>query len=94
MAGVNDAECMACSEALKASGRRLSAEALKPVQTATTVRVRSGVVSITDGPFAETKEQLTGSCLIEAADLGEALAVAGGSRLAGSAAWGSGRSGR
>ena len=55
-----DAECMAYAEALRSSGRIIAAEALKTVQTATTVRVRAGRMSITDGPFAETKEQLAG----------------------------------
>jgi hypothetical protein len=56
----------------------LAAEALQPVSTATTVRMRNGKLSITDGPFAETKEQLAGFYLIEAKDLNEALQVAGG----------------
>jgi hypothetical protein len=51
-------------------------EALQPVQTATTVRLRNGKLSTTDGPFAETKEQLGGFYLIEAKDLNEALQVA------------------
>lgn len=76
MATVPDAECVACNEALKASGQRIAAEALQPTRTATTVRVRAGKVSITDGPFAETKEQLAGFYLIDAADLDEALGVA------------------
>ena len=55
----------------------VAAEALQPVETATTVRVRNGRVSVTDGPFAETKEQLAGFYLIEARDLNEAIQVAG-----------------
>ena len=51
-------------------------EALQPVATATTVRVRNGSVSITDGPFAETKEQLAGFYLVEAGDLDEAIQIA------------------
>lgn len=51
-------------------------ERLQPVQTATTVRVRNGDVMTTDGPFAETKEQLGGYYLIEAKDLDEAIAIA------------------
>ena len=51
----------------------LAAEPLHPVQTATTVRVRNGQLSMTDGPFAETKEQLAGFYLIDAKDLNEAL---------------------
>jgi hypothetical protein len=61
---------------LRASGRCIASEALQPVETATTVRVRSGKVSITDGPFAETKEQLAGFYMIEARDLNEAIQVA------------------
>ena len=48
------------------------------MSTATTVRMRNGKLSITDGPFAETKEQLAGFYLIEAKDLNEAIQVAGG----------------
>ncbi|CAM3113454.1 Uncharacterized conserved protein [Pseudomonas gessardii] len=73
-----DAECHAYAEAVHGSGRMLAAEALQPVNTATTVRMRNGKLSITDGPFAETKEQLAGFYLIEARDLNEALQVAGG----------------
>ena len=72
----NDAECMAYAEAIQGSGRMLAAEALESVQTATTVRMRNGKVSITDGPFAETKEQLGGFYLIEANDLNEAIKIA------------------
>ena len=73
-----DAECMAYAETIHGSGRMLAAEALKPVQTATTVRVRKGHMSLTDGPFAETKEQLAGFYLVEARDLNEALNIAKG----------------
>ena len=62
----DDAECMAYAESIQGSGRMLAAEALESVQTATTVRVRDGKVSMTDGPFAETKEQLGGFYMIEA----------------------------
>ena len=72
-----DAECMAYAESVQGSGRMLAAEALQPVQTATTVRMRGGKLSITDGPFAETKEQLAGFYLIEAKDLNDAIQVAG-----------------
>ncbi len=61
---------------LQDRGHLLAAEALQSVRNATTVRVRSGRVAITDGPFAETKEQLGGFFLIEARDLNEALEVA------------------
>lgn len=73
---VPDRECVACGEGLRNSGALLAAEALQPVETATTVRVRNGKVSITDGPFAETKEQLAGFYLIEARDLNDAIQVA------------------
>lgn len=71
-----DAECMAFSEMEKARGRVIGGQALQPVSTATTVRVRSGETTITDGPFAETREQLAGFYLLEARDLNEALALA------------------
>ncbi|WP_460422585.1 YciI family protein [Pseudomonas sp. ZL2] len=73
-----DAECMAYAESIQGSGRMLAAEALQPVQTATTVRVRGGQMSLTDGPFAETKEQLAGFYLVDARDLNEALNIARG----------------
>ena len=73
---VPDRECQSCGDGLRASGILVAAEALQPVETATTVRVRHGKVSITDGPFAETKEQLAGFYLIEARDLNEAIQVA------------------
>lgn len=71
-----DSECIAYAESVQASGRMLAAEALESVQTATTVRVRNGRTAITDGPFAETKEQLAGFYLIEARDLNDAIQVA------------------
>ncbi|MBK9035293.1 MAG: YciI family protein [Myxococcales bacterium] len=61
---------------IKASGHFLGGDALQPVATATTVRVRDGKVTTTDGPFAETREQLGGYYLIEAKDLDEAIKVA------------------
>jgi hypothetical protein len=73
---VPDSDCMAFGESLRSSGRYIAAEALQPVETATTVRVRAGKASVTDGPFAETKEQLAGFYLIEAKDLDEAIRVA------------------
>ncbi|HVK99103.1 MAG TPA: YciI family protein, partial [Dongiaceae bacterium] len=51
-------ECIACGEGLRESGHWLGGNALQPISTATTVRVRNGRVLTTDGPFAETKEQL------------------------------------
>ena len=73
---IHDSECMAHAEKLEKSGHSVAAEALQPVATATTVRVRDGKVSITDGPFAETKEQLAGFYLIDARDLDEAIQLA------------------
>jgi hypothetical protein len=75
---VPDGECMAFGEALRKDGSLLAAEPLEPIETATTVRVRDGRVSITDGPFAETKEQLAGFYLIDAEDLDAAIRVASG----------------
>jgi len=58
------------------SGNLRGGNELAPVATATTVRVRDGKPAVTDGPFAETKEQLGGYYLVEAADLDEAIALA------------------
>ena len=71
-----DTHCVEYDESIRASGRCMASEALQPVSTATTVRVRNGKVSVTDGPFAETKEILAGFYLIEARDLNEAIQVA------------------
>ena len=71
---VPDNECRNCGEALRKSGHHIAAEALQAVHTATTVRVRNGKVAVTDGPFAETKEQLAGFYLIDAADSESATA--------------------
>ena len=64
------------TEAIKASGNHLSGFELQPTATATTVRVRNGKRLVTDGPFAETREQLGGYYLIEAKNLDEALGIA------------------
>ncbi len=69
-------ETMAYCEALHKSGTLILSEALEPVDMATTVRVRNGKLSMTDGPFAETKEQFGGFFLINARDLNEAIQVA------------------
>ena len=61
---------------LNATGQYLSASPLHPVSTATSVRVRDGKRVVTDGPFAETREQLGGYYVIEAKDLDEAMSVA------------------
>ena len=71
-----DAKCFTFAEGLHQSGRMLAAEPLHPVETATTVRVRNGQVTMTDGPFAETKEMLAGFYLIDARDLNEAAQIA------------------
>jgi hypothetical protein len=70
------AEHLAFDEEIHKSGHRLVSEGLQFVHTATTLRVRNGKLSITDGPFAETKEQLGGFYLINARDLNEAIQVA------------------
>ena len=69
-------ESLAYDEGLRRSGHFLAAHALQPVETATTIRVRNGKLSTTDGPFAETKEQLGGFFLVEAKDIDEACAIA------------------
>ena len=69
-------EYFAFTEGIKKSGQYVAGEALQPTQTATTVRTRNGKTSTTDGPFAETKEQLGGFYLIEAKDLDDAIQVA------------------
>ena len=74
----DDAECLAYDVALGRSGQRVAAEALQPTRTATTVRVRGGELQLTDGPFAETKEQLMGFYLVDAHDLNEAVRIAAG----------------
>lgn len=76
LAAMDDRECLAYDTALRMSGHCLASEALQPVATATTVRVRNGRMTVFDGPFAETKEQLAGFYLIEARDLNEALQLA------------------
>ena len=69
-------ETLTYLDELKRRSQVLTAEALQSVRAATTVRVRNGKVAVTDGPFAETKEQLGGFFLIEARDLNEAIQVA------------------
>ena len=69
-------EALAYREVLRKSGHYIVSDVLQSVQTATTVRIRNGKVSTTDGPFAETKEQLGGFILIEAKDLNDAIRVA------------------
>lgn len=69
-------QCIAGVEQLTAAGKYVTGQPLQPVTTATTVRVRNGETLITDGPFAETKEQLAGFYLLEANDLNEAIQLA------------------
>ena len=69
-------ETMAYNEELRRSGHLIAAEALQGVQSAVILRVRDGRLSVTDGPFVETKEQLGGFFVINARDLNEAIQVA------------------
>ena len=69
-------EYQAFTDSIRESGNMLAGDGLQPTSTATTVRVRDGETLMTDGPFAETKEQLGGYYLIEAADADEAFAIA------------------
>ena len=71
-----NAEYFAFTESIKKSGNLVGGEALQPTSTATTVRIRDGKRLTTDGPFAETKEQLGGFYLIEADTLDQAIAIA------------------
>ena len=73
---MKDDECMAYDQSLRTAGRCLASEALQPVRTAVTVRVRDGKMTVRDGPFTETKELLAGFYLIDAADLDEAIRMA------------------
>jgi hypothetical protein len=70
------AECMSVAEQIRRGGHHVAGEALHPVSTATTVRIRNGRMSTTDGPFAETREQLGGFYLVEARDKDEAIQIA------------------
>ncbi len=81
---LDDAEREACyhesaqlAHELHAAGKLIATSPLQPTATATSVRVRGGRRHVTDGPFAETREQLGGYFLIEARDLDEAIAIAG-----------------
>jgi hypothetical protein len=71
------AESTALTQELHQQGKYLGASPLHPVATATSVRVRQGKRQVTDGPFAETREQLGGYFLIDAANLDEAIDIAG-----------------
>jgi hypothetical protein len=76
MREVDDLHCLAFDQSVRKSGHCIASEALQPISTATTVRVRNGKVTVTDGPFAETKECLAGFYMIEARDLNEAIQIA------------------
>jgi len=71
-----DDESLAYDRTLQERGHLIAAQALESVQMATTLRLRGGKVSVTDGPFAETTEQIGGFLLIEAKDLNEAIQLA------------------
>lgn len=73
---VPDRECKAFGDGLRARGCLLGGEALRPSHTATVVRVRNGGVALTDGPFAETKEQLLGFYVVDTPSLEAALEIA------------------
>ena len=73
---MTDDDCMAYDQSLRKAGRCLASEALQPVRTAATVRVRNGKVSVTDGPFAEAKECIAGFYLIDATDRDDAIQIA------------------
>lgn len=66
-------ECLAYDSDLRKNGHFVGGEALQSVRTATTLRYKNGKVSVTDGPFAETKEQLGGIMILEARDLNHAI---------------------
>jgi len=76
MQQVDDLSCLAFDKSVRDSGHCIASEALQPVATATTVRLRGGKSVVTDGPFAETKECLAGFYMIEAKDLDEAIQIA------------------
>ncbi len=71
-----NAECENCGQNLRDTGKMIGGNALHPVATATSLRVRDGKPIITDGPFAETKEQLAGFYMLDARDLNEAIQLA------------------
>jgi hypothetical protein len=73
---MTDDDCMAFDAAIRKEGVCVASEALQPVRTAKSVRVRSGRALVTDGPFAETKEHLAGFYLIDARNMDEAVQLA------------------
>jgi hypothetical protein len=77
-----DRDSVAYDQELNRRGNYITSNALKPVTSARTIRVRRGSVAATDGPFVETKEHLGGFIVINAADMNEALEIAAGIPLA------------
>src|SRR5216683_7376933 len=77
-----DRNSMAYNDELTRNSQYIVAEALQPVRSARTVRVRQGKTSVTDGPFAEAKEHVGGFILVEAANMNQALEIAAGIPLA------------
>lgn len=73
---MTDDDCMEFDAAIRRNGQCIASEALQRVSTAKTVSVRNGKISVIDGPFAETKEQLAGFYLIDAQDMDSALTIA------------------
>ncbi len=73
---MTDDECMKYDAEIRNSGKCIASEALQQIGTAKTLRVRNGIVSVMDGPFAETKEALAGFYLLDAKDMDEALEIA------------------
>lgn len=78
LSAIEDAECAAYSDSARKNGMEVAGEALESIETATTVRVRNGKASVTDGPFAETKEQLAGFYMLDAENLDDAIEFASG----------------
>jgi hypothetical protein len=66
-------ECFAYDDELRTNGHFIDGEALQPASTAATIRLKNGQVAITDGPYAETKEQLGGIMILEATDFNHAV---------------------
>ncbi len=69
-------EYFAFTEEIRSNGKLVAGEALQPTPTATTVRVRNGKISTTDGPYAETKEQLLGFYVLDCENLDDAIEAA------------------
>jgi hypothetical protein len=74
---MDDRKCLACDADLRARGQCVASEALEPVATATTVRIRNGRLTVTDGPFAETKDLIAGWMVIDVDSYERAIELAG-----------------